>query len=95
MLGANDEARPPVKQRKTFCLVFSLQTGMSVIFLMDIFLLAFLCCNYGVNYIDGTEILTKGGFPAQGSGHVFNLMTDGLLIALYTVKVYYGWKYLY
>ena len=53
VLGANDEVRPSVKKRKTFCLVFSLQTGMSVIFLLDCFLLAFLCCNYGVNYMDG------------------------------------------
>ena len=52
---------------------------------------------YGINYLDGVGDLNSE-FKAQGlkslKGILFTLMTDGFIIVLYLLKIYYGAKYL-
>ena len=81
--------------RKSCCFVFSLQTGITLIFLMDFALLSCLFCIYGTNYMDGTQEIYSVDPEAILRGNLFTLMTDGLLIVLYSAKVYYGYKYLH
>jgi hypothetical protein len=98
VLEAEEEARPAVNVRKSCCFVFSLQTGVSIIFFFDLSLLTLLCFLYGLTYSDGTvDTLSELDIDIvtiNKNGFFFNLMTDGLLIALYLMKVFYGFKYL-
>ncbi len=77
--------------RKSCCFVFSLQTGITLIFLMDFALLSCLFCIYGTNYMDGTQDIYEVDPDARLNGNLFTLMTDGLLIVLYCAKVFYGY----
>lgn len=79
--------------RKSFCFIFSLQSGVTVILLYDLIVFVCLCSLYGLNYTDTVSDLTTT--IATPSGTLFNLMTDGLLIVLYLYKVYHGIRYLY
>ena len=83
--------------RKSFCFVFSLQTGVTVILLFDLIVLTCLCSLYGLNYMDSAQNLelVSATNEIKSNGTIFNLMTDGLLIALYLFKVYHGIRYLY
>jgi len=41
--------------RKSFCFIFSLQTGVTVIFLFDLIVLMCLYSLYGLNYANATS----------------------------------------
>ncbi len=67
---------------------------MTIVFLFDFALLACLVCIYGTNFADGKESLVSALPSANLKGTLFTLMTDGLLILLYSIKVIFGAIYL-
>lgn len=80
--------------------VFSLQTGVTMIIWFDFFFFTLLCCQFGLGFEetqsmaqdnDGDVIILQ-----QGPLHLnlFNLMTDGVCIALSGIKLYFGLQYL-
>lgn len=63
----------------------------------DFFFLILLCCQFGLGYEetqndgwDNDVVLAQGPL----SLNLFNLLTDGVCIALVAIKLYYGVKYL-
>ena len=76
------------KKRKSCCLVFSLQTGVLMIFTTDILIFTLLCCITGMTI----ETFDNDLMTLKGSAG-FTLMTDGLVILLFLVRLLAGMRY--
>ena len=72
--------------RKSCCLVFSLQTGVMMIVIMDVIIFAMICAICG---------MTAETFDLEDkvSGMGFTLMTDGILILLFLIRLLFGLWY--
>ena len=70
----------PQKVRKSCCLVFSLQTGIMLIFTTDVMNFILICCLTGMtaDNLDEKENLDTAGFT---------MMTDGICIILFLYRL--------
>ena len=72
--------------RKSCCLVFSLQTGVKMIVIMDVIIFAMICSICG---------MTAETFDLEDkiNGMGFTIMTDGILILLFLIRLLFGLWY--
>ena len=99
LAGARD-----ISQRKNCCCIFSLQTGIMLIVIVDVIVLTLLCCMTGMAYQDventnWTPSVDSDGnvtpVVPQGSGAAFIVLTDGFVLTLFSIRTFLGLFYLY
>ena len=77
-----------VTVRKSCCCVFSLQTGVMMINIMDLIIFMILISITGMTY-ENFEGVKDGN-----SGLGFTLMTDGFCLLLFFIRLCYGFRYM-
>ena len=81
------EYNAEVSVRKSCCIVFSLQTGVMLIVIMDMIIFMMLICITGMTY-ENFELTETGT-----SGLGFTLMSDGFCMLLFFIRLSYGLWY--
>ena len=76
-----------VSSRKSCCLVFSLQTGVLMIVIIDFLVFATLVAITGMTVESFQEI------PEGESGYGFTAMTDGICLVLFFIRICFGIRY--
>lgn len=74
--------------------MFSLQTGVTMIIWFDFFFFLCLYCMYGLTFTDVAEESQYTVKNYNVSGFVFSIMTDGVVLGLFFVKLFFGLWYL-
>ena len=77
-----------VSQRSSCCLVFSLQTGVMMIVIIDAIIFMILLCITGMTYENFTDV------AETETGISFTLMTDGFCLLLFFIRLLYGLWYI-
>ena len=77
-----------VSQRSSCCLVFSLQTGVMMIVIIDAIIFMILLCITGMTYENFTDV------AETETGIRFTLMTDGFCLLLFFIRLLYGLWYI-
>uniref|UniRef100_A0A7S3HXD2 Uncharacterized protein n=1 Tax=Favella ehrenbergii TaxID=182087 RepID=A0A7S3HXD2_9SPIT len=77
----------PQQKRKSCCMVFSLQTGIMIIFTTDIFNFVLLCCVTGMT-------AQSLAYDSTSTTAGFTMMTDGLCIILFFYRLAMGIMYM-
>ena len=73
-------------KRKSCCLVFSLQTGVMMIVITDVIIFSMICAICGM-----TAESFDYGHNSKGMG--FTIMTDGVCVFLFGIRLLYGLWY--
>ena len=76
-----------VTHRKSCCFVFSLQTGVLMIVIIDFLVFATLCA------ITGMTVESFEHIPEGETGYGFTFMTDGICILLFLTRICFGIRY--
>ena len=77
-----------VSQRSSCCWVFSLQTGVMMIVIIDAIIFMILLCITGMTYENFTDVADTE------TGIAFTLMTDGFCLLLFLIRLMFGLWYI-
>ena len=82
------------RSRKSCCFVFSLQTGVATIVLLDLSIFVLICGMVGLTFTQDGDSHAEGDSALEEDGTLFTLMTDGFLVLLFFIKMSTGLYYL-
>ena len=85
-----DRVQEVVKTRKNCCWVFSLQTGVMMVFMTDVIVLLILLAVWGM----ATDNMQDRKDYDGSDSLAFNLLSDGICILLYLIRIFYGARYI-
>ena len=88
LAGAGDD----ISMRRNCCFIFSLQTGVTIIVLVDLTVFVMLACMTGMAF-DDFNMIYGGEDKNVANGTWFTILSDGVILIIFGIRTLLGLHY--